>query len=125
MAPCVRRVAERVALCDDVEEDEQALLDADVLGVGARLRLRGHVCVLEDPVGELDEGELVHVAEVVEAVGDAVEEPARPVGARAAVDGHCVGGLGCGGRREDVSVEGGGLVVGWDGLGRMRGWLQW
>ena len=55
---------------NDVQEDEEALLDTD----GAR---QVGLCVPHAPVGELHEGDLIHVAEVVEMVRHAIEQGAR------------------------------------------------
>jgi hypothetical protein len=85
MIPAVGGVCEAVALCDNVEEDEEALFDADV---GRELRLD----VVEDPIGEVYEGDLIHVAEVVEAVGDAHEQVYGPLCAARFLDGHGASG---------------------------------
>jgi hypothetical protein len=81
VVPAVGGPLEAIALGDNVEEHEEALLYADLAGdVGFG--------VLEQPVGQLHEGDLVHVAELVEAVGHAVEQKARSLRACGAHDGH-------------------------------------
>ena len=68
MAPVVCCISEAVPLRDDIEEDEEAFLYTDLLRhVGCP------VGVLYEPVGELNEGNLVHMAKVVEAIGNSVE----------------------------------------------------
>ena len=76
MLPLVRHIGEAVSPRNNVEEHEQALLDADV---GRYLRCD----VLHDPVGELEEGLLIKVAEVVEAVRDGEQQAQRPLCTRA------------------------------------------
>ena len=100
MVPAITCALETRPLDHNVEEDEQALLDADVL--------RCHTLrVLRQPVGELDEGDLVHLAEVVEAVRDVVEEEFSALGAGVAAVGldgeHDDGDAGSG--REAVARE--------------------
>lgn len=79
--PAVRRAAETIPLRDDIEEDEQALFDADF---NAELRLN----VVEYPVGQLNKGDLVHMAELDESVGNAHQEVHRPLRACRVLDGH-------------------------------------
>jgi hypothetical protein len=61
MLPLIRNIGEAVTPRDNVEEHEQAFLDADV---GGELRCD----VLHDPIRQLEEGLLIEVAEVIEAV---------------------------------------------------------
>ena len=83
VVPVVRGHAETTALGSDVEEDEHALLDGDLFRDGVSA-----VGVLDEPVGEADEGDLVHLAEVLEAIGDSVEQAEGPLGACVARNRH-------------------------------------
>lgn len=81
MVPAIRSTAEAVPLCDNVQEHEQALFDAYIC---RELRFD----VVEYPVGELNEGDLVHMTELVESIGNAHEQVHRPLGARRILNGH-------------------------------------
>lgn len=81
VVPAVGDGAEAVALRDDVEEDKQALLDADVGG-----DLRGHVG--QDPVRQFEKGALVKVGKVLEAVGHGEEQLQRAPLARGLYAAH-------------------------------------
>ena len=67
MLPLICDIREAVTPRNDIQEHEQALFDADI-----RRQLRCDV--LDDPVGELEEGLLIEVAEVVEPVGNSEEQ---------------------------------------------------
>jgi hypothetical protein len=79
VVPVVGRHPEAAALRGNVQEDEHALLYADLLRDGVSA-----VGVLDEPVGQVDEGELIHLAELLEAVGDSIEQAPCSVGARSA-----------------------------------------
>jgi len=81
MVPAIGDFLEAVPLRDNVEEDEKALLDADVRR-GVRL------CVLDNPIGQLHEGDLVHVTELIESNGYAIQQVFCPLGASSSRDGH-------------------------------------
>jgi hypothetical protein len=85
MIPPIRRRLEAIPLRDNIQKHKQTLFNADLAGDVA-------LGVLEQPVGELHKGDLVHVAEVVEAVGDAVEQEARALCTGGRHDGHCIVG---------------------------------
>jgi hypothetical protein len=89
--PAIGGAAEAVALRDNVEEDEEALFNTDV---GGELRLD----VVEDPISEVDKGDLVHVAEVVEAVGNSHEQIYGTLRAARFLDGGH-GAIGVGGQK--------------------------
>lgn len=74
MTPLERRQPETGAPGCDVEEDEQALFDADVLG-----DVISPVAVLNKPVGEANKGELVHLAEGLKALGNPIEHATRSI----------------------------------------------
>lgn len=78
--PVVGGGPEAVSLRDDVEKDEQTLFYTDVWCI--------RFGVFYHPVGELYEGDLVHVAEVVEAIGDAIEQTPCSISTGRAHDRH-------------------------------------
>ena len=75
MIPAVRDSTEAVPLCDNIQEDKQRFFDTDVGGDG-----RCNVC--ENPVGEFEEGLLIHVRKADEAFGNSEHERHGPPGAR-------------------------------------------
>ena len=83
VVPVVRRQPETTTLRSDIKEYEHALLRTDVLGDGIF-----PVGMLDEPVRQVDEGKLVHLAEVLKVCGDAVEQAACPISASVARDRH-------------------------------------
>jgi hypothetical protein len=84
VVPVIRGIPKAVPLGDDVEEDKEALFYTDVLFACARFG------VFDDPVSELNEGELVHVTEVVEAIWNAMKKPSGSVCTSSTRHGHVV-----------------------------------
>lgn len=120
-------------MCDDVEKDKKAFFYADVLFGGTRFD------VFDDPVCELNEGELIHVTELVEAIGDAIQQISRPISTRTTGPGHVVRleffrlilrwgdgrwlGAG-GGERDKEGLSWMGVYVRVSGLGRRIDWNE-
>lgn len=80
--PSIRSIAETVSLRNDIKEHEEAFFYTNILLRGARLG------VFEDPVGQLNEGKLVHMAEFIETIRNAIEEISCSVCACATRHGH-------------------------------------
>lgn len=107
VVPVVRGHAETTALGGDVEEHKHAFFHGDLLGNGL-----SPVGVLHEPVGKADEGDLVHLAEVLEAIGYAVEEAEGPSSACVARNGH----FRLFSRGVSFGLSSGGVMVrGWEG----------
>lgn len=79
VVPVVGCHPETASLRSNIEEHKHALFDADLLGDGL-----SSVGMLDQPVGQVNEGDLVHLAELLEAIGDPVEQPPCSVCARIA-----------------------------------------
>lgn len=73
--PLICSISKAVSPCCDIEKDEQALLDADVLFGCTRL------AVGQYPIGQLSEGELVNVCELAKPLGNIIQKEARSISA--------------------------------------------